>query len=91
VSGPALYRYFRSREELVAALVLDAYADLAVAVSDSAVARPGGSAPDRVRAVAHSYRGWALAQPHRYRLLFTPPLPGVDAHVPVRSRPPRRR
>jgi hypothetical protein len=30
--------------------------------------------------VARAYRCWALAQPHRYRLLFGPPLPGYDAH-----------
>jgi len=28
-----------------------------------------------------AYRSWALAQPHRYRLLFGPPLPGYDAHA----------
>ena len=27
------------------------------------------------------YRSWALAQPHRYLLLFGPPLPGYDAHA----------
>ncbi len=32
-------------------------------------------------AFARAYRGWALAQAHRYRLLFGPPLPGYDAHV----------
>ncbi len=30
---------------------------------------------------ARAYRSWALAQPHRYRLLFGPPLPGYDAHA----------
>lgn len=83
VSGPALYRYFSGREDLVSALVLDAYTDLAAAVSAGAVTRPGASAADRVREVAHAYRDWALAQPHRYRLLFAPPLPGVDAHTPA--------
>jgi Tetracyclin repressor-like, C-terminal domain len=28
-----------------------------------------------------AYRSWALGQPHRYRLLFGPPLPGYDAHA----------
>ena len=28
-----------------------------------------------------AYRSWALDQPHRYRLLFGPPLPGYDAHA----------
>ena len=80
VSGPALYRYFASRDELLTELVIDAYHDLAEALSTAA-----GHAPDldpraRLEAVARGYRSWALAQPHRYRLLFGPPLPGYNAH-----------
>jgi AcrR family transcriptional regulator len=73
VSGPALYRYFTSRDELLTELVIDAYHDLADALSAAA-----GHAP---KLDARGYRSWALAQPHRYRLLFGPPLPGYDAHV----------
>ena len=40
VSGPALYRYFPSRDALLAELAIDAYADLAAAL-DAAVARRG--------------------------------------------------
>src|SRR3954447_6006975 len=69
VSGPALYRYFRNRDALLTELVLDAYNDLADALTD---------APS----LAHAYRSWALAQPHRYRLLFSVPFPAYDAHQP---------
>jgi AcrR family transcriptional regulator len=80
VSGPALYRYFRGRDELLTQLIVDAYADLADALAD-AVRRAGGApASDRIRALAHAYRQWALAEPHRYRLLYAPPIPGYDAH-----------
>nr|BFE77016.1 hypothetical protein GCM10020092_103170 [Actinoplanes digitatis] len=30
--------------------------------------------------LAAAYRAWAIANPHRYRLLFGAPLPGYDAH-----------
>jgi AcrR family transcriptional regulator len=70
VSGPALYRYFKNRDALLTALVLDAYDDLAGALAGQ----------DSLEALAHAYRAWALAQPHRYRLLFSAPLPGYDAH-----------
>ena len=69
VSGPALYRYFRNRDALLTELVLDAYNDLADALEGA-------------QSLAHAYRAWALAQPHRYRLLFAAPLPGYDAHQP---------
>jgi AcrR family transcriptional regulator len=81
VSGPALYRYFASRDELLTELVIDAYDDLADALRDEAGGEAGATPPARFEALARAYRSWALAQPHRYRLLFGPPLPGYDAHA----------
>ena len=71
VSGPALYRYFAGRDALLTELIADAYTDLAAALD-----RAGPGLP----ALADAYRAWAVAQPHRYRLLFAAPLPGYDAH-----------
>src|SRR5712692_6747208 len=81
VSGPALYRYFAGRDELLTELVIDAYHDLADALSDAARRAPGPEPRARLEDLARAYRSWALAQPHRYRLLFGPPLPGYDAHA----------
>jgi AcrR family transcriptional regulator len=81
VSGPALYRYFASRDELLTELVIDAYHDLAGALADAVGQVPSSPAQAQLEALARSYRAWALAQPHRYRLLFGPPLPGYDAHA----------
>ena len=83
VSGPALYRYFANREDLLDALVLDAYADLAQALGEAVASSPRRSPPSRLRALAHAYRHWAVEQPHRYRLLFAPPIPGAQAHTPA--------
>jgi AcrR family transcriptional regulator len=81
VSGPALYRYFASRDELVTDLVIDAYHDLADALRAATSIPPRREPHARLEALARGYRSWALAQPHRYRLLFGPPLPGYDAHA----------
>jgi AcrR family transcriptional regulator len=81
VSGPALYRYFASRDELLTELVIDAYHDLAEALSDAAGQAASREPLARLEALARAYRSWAVAQPHRYRLLFGPPLPGYDAHT----------
>lgn len=78
VSGPALYRYFANRDELLGELVVDAYHDFAAALA-VATGRDG-SPGRRLRDLAAAWRGFALAEPHRYRLLFAPPLPGYDAH-----------
>jgi len=81
VSGPALYRYFASRDELLTELAIDAYHDLADALSAAASRAPGPDPRARLEGLARAYRSWALAQPHRYRLLYGPPLPGYDAHA----------
>ncbi|WNG40528.1 TetR/AcrR family transcriptional regulator [Archangium violaceum] len=70
LTGPALYRYFASRDELLAELVTDAYNDLAD-VFQAAAEQEGAHSPRaRLHALAEAYRQWALAQPHRYQLLF---------------------
>jgi AcrR family transcriptional regulator len=81
VSGPALYRYFASRDELLTELVIDAYTDLADALTAATSYVSSHDQRPKFEALARAYRSWALAQPHRYRLLFGPPLPGYDAHA----------
>ncbi|MEV7345302.1 TetR/AcrR family transcriptional regulator [Streptomyces sp. NPDC093544] len=78
MTGPALYRYFTNRDSLLTELVIDAYGDLAntlARASDNAAT----DAAVRLTAVTQAYRAWALAEPHRYRLLFRAPLSGYDA------------
>lgn len=79
VSGPALYRYFANRDELLTELISDAYRDLTAALQPARDQQT--STPDRLSALAHAYRDWALSQPARYRLLFAAPLAGYDAQA----------
>jgi AcrR family transcriptional regulator len=72
MSGAALYRYFASRDDLLAELIVDAYHDLADELQ--AAARQGASPMARFRGVTGAYRTWALAEPHRYRLVFSSPV-----------------
>lgn len=75
----ALYRYFPSRDELLTALIIDAYdaigerVEAAVAEADPADSRA------RWRAFAHAVRDWALAHPHEYALIYGSPVPGYKA------------
>lgn len=83
VSGPALYRYYSNRDELLGSLVVDAYGDLRDALADVAAERwPERDLTARVHAVAGAYRAWAEAHPHQYELLFRSPVPGYDAETP---------
>ncbi|MBL1096923.1 TetR/AcrR family transcriptional regulator [Streptomyces coffeae] len=76
MTGPALYRYFAGRDELLTELITDAYRDLA----ESTAAAVADAAPDdRFRALAHAIRDWATAQPDRYLLIYGTPVPGYQA------------
>jgi len=76
----ALYRYFASRDELLTALILDAYNDLGLTVeaADAAVT-DRANVRGRWLAAARAVRGWALAKPAEYALLFGSPVPGYAA------------
>lgn len=71
MTPPALYRYFPSREALLAALVVDAYADLGSTVATAAQNAIGQDARGRVTLIADTYRHWALTYPRRYTMLFS--------------------
>ncbi|MDG4785313.1 TetR/AcrR family transcriptional regulator [Micromonospora sp. WMMD1102] len=73
----AVYRYFASRDDLLTALIIDAYN----AVGDAAE-RALPDAPDpleRWLAVSSAVRAWALAEPHRWALIYGSPVPGYRA------------
>jgi AcrR family transcriptional regulator len=76
----ALYRYFASRDELLTALILDAYNELG-AVTEAADATVSDRTRLRARwiAAATAIRGWALRKPAEYALLFGSPVPGYAA------------
>jgi AcrR family transcriptional regulator len=70
MSGPAMYRYFASRNELLVTLVTESFDDLAHALEAAADATRDALPESRLRAVTHAYRDWARSSPHRYRLVF---------------------
>lgn len=81
VSGPALYRYYAKRDDLLNDIVIDAYHDLRDAMDRAVAATTDVPDPaERMRGLALAYRRWALEHPHRYELLFKPLFPGYDAH-----------
>ncbi|MFJ9624332.1 TetR/AcrR family transcriptional regulator [Streptomyces sp. NPDC101181] len=75
----ALYRYFPSRDELLTALIVDAYD--AVGEAAERAERAAGTAPpaERWTAVACAVREWGLAHPHEYGLIHGSPVPGYSA------------
>ncbi|MFF9851715.1 TetR/AcrR family transcriptional regulator [Streptomyces litmocidini] len=75
----ALYRYFPSRDDLLTALIVDAY-DAVGAAAERAAAEAEGERPlDRWTAVCRAVRAWAVAHPHEYALIYGSPVPGYTA------------
>ncbi|MBC8076092.1 MAG: TetR/AcrR family transcriptional regulator [Chloroflexales bacterium] len=75
----ALYRYYASRDELITALIVDAYTRLADALEASTVNHAPGDYAGRMFATGLAYREWALAQPVDFLLIFGNPIPGYQA------------
>lgn len=76
----ALYRYFASRDELLTALIIDAYNDLGDAVDAAdAAASDRSDLRGRWLGICHAVRRWALANPAEYALIFGSPVPGYAA------------
>ena len=75
----ALYRYFRSRDELLTALITDAYDALGAAAEAACSALPAADIRGRWRATCTAIRDWALANPHEYALIYGSPVPGYQA------------
>jgi AcrR family transcriptional regulator len=76
----ALYRYYPSRDDLLTALIIDAYNDLgeAVEAADAAVT-DRSQLRGRWLAATRAVRSWALANPAEYALLYGSPVPGYAA------------
>jgi AcrR family transcriptional regulator len=76
MASSAVYRYFASRDELLTAMIIDAYD----ALGDTAEAAVGaGDFVSRFLGVCHAVRDWALANPHEWALIYGSPVPGYQA------------
>ncbi len=75
----ALYRYYASRDDLITALIIDAYEALAEALNEAAAAQPAEKYGARLLAASLAYRAWAVAQPVDFLLIFGNPIPGYVA------------
>jgi AcrR family transcriptional regulator len=74
----ALYRYFPSRDDLLTAMIIDAYNAIGAA-AEAAIAEAGAGARARWAAACRAIRAWALAHPHEYALIYGSPVPGYRA------------
>jgi len=79
MASSALFRYFRSRDALLTALIIDSYSSLAEAAETAEAQVHLESIEDRWMAICRGVRNWAVAHPHEYALIFGSPIPGYAA------------
>ena len=79
MASSAIYRYFPSRDDLLTALIVDAYDSLGqvTEAADADCLRDDFGA--RWSAAGHAIRGWAQAHPNEYGLVYGSPVPGYRA------------
>lgn len=79
MASSAVYRYFPSRDELFTALIVDAYDALDEAAEQADASVDPRDLRARWLAVCRAVRGWAVAHPHQYALVYGSPVPGYAA------------
>lgn len=79
MASSAIYRYFPSRDDLLTALIVDAYGAVGEAVERAAGEHADAPLPERWLEACRAVRTWALANPHEYALVYGSPVPGYRA------------
>ncbi|MFD8986261.1 TetR-like C-terminal domain-containing protein [Streptomyces sp. NPDC059564] len=82
---------FPHRDDLLTALVIDAYDDSAAAMerADEAARAAGATAGARLLAVTRALRAWSFANTAEFTLIYGSPVPGY--HAPQDTVPPASR
>lgn len=79
MASSAVYRYFPSRDELLTELLVIIYGELADLLERADATCERADLSGRWRTLGATLRGWAVAAPHEYALLYGSPVPGYAA------------
>lgn len=79
LASSAIYRYFPSRDDLLTALIVDAYDAVGNAAEQADARCPSDDFGGRWMAVGQAIRAWSLTNPHEYALVYGSPVPGYRA------------
>lgn len=78
IVSSAIYRYYPSRDDLITDLIVEAYEDLAAHLEEAGRPDRRGARRRWVETCA-ALRAWALAEPHRFALIYGSAIPGYRA------------
>ncbi|MGD8404404.1 MAG: TetR/AcrR family transcriptional regulator [Anaerolineales bacterium] len=83
ITAPAIYNYFPRRDDLVTALIVDAFNSLGESQKDAQRNLPEDELTARLSTLGLAYREWAITYPQRYQLIFGTPIPGYEAPADI--------
>lgn len=83
ITAPAIYNYFPRLEDLLTALIVDAFNALGDALVAGRDVVAANDHTERARATGLAYRQWAIKHPEQYNLIFGTPIPGYHAPLDV--------
>ena len=86
MASSALYRYVASRDDLLTLLIVQIYDELGAVAEACEAECADADVSTRWLTLCHAVRGWAVAHPHDYALLYGTPVPGYAA--PAATIPP---
>ena len=79
ITAPAIYNYFQRRDDLVTALIIEAFTALGDSQRSALSLIPDAGLVEQFSSLGLAYRQWALSYPQRYHLIFGTPIPGYQA------------
>lgn len=79
LTAPALYRYYRNRDDLITALIIDAFDAIGDTIAAAAARCDGDDYAGQFVAMMAAYRDWALTHRADFALVYGTPLPDYDA------------
>ena len=74
---------FPSRDDLVTALIVDAFTSLGESQKDAIQDLSEDDLAARLTTLGLAYRDWAVTYPQRYQLIFGTPIPGYEAPAEI--------
>lgn len=91
ITAPAIYNYFPRLDDLITALIVDAFNALADAIEAAEAAAQSATCGPKIMASCLAYREWAVIHPVDFQLIYGNPIPGYAAPaeitVPLARRP----
>jgi AcrR family transcriptional regulator len=79
ITAPAIYNYFPRRDDLVTAMIIDAFCALGESQRAAIAGLPETALVERFSNLGLAYRQWAVNYPQHYQLIFGTPIPGYQA------------